>query len=179
MISFLGDYFAILLPNNRGRICIALTSVVGGTIFYSLFLFSNTYQYSILWYSMFHLWGGWTPAATLRPICVNLAQNASERAQIVAAWILLEKTSSAILGAPLVGYLTNRLLDTSGTKVFNRDKADALAWNLFILSTSFWSLCAFFFVLMGRAAAGDGGMHDGRSQLVKRKSLMRRKISIV
>jgi len=156
----LGDYFA-LLP--RGRIYIALTSVIGGIIFYGLFLFSKTYQPAVFWYSMFHLWGGWTPAATLRPICAKLAQNASERAQIVAAWILLEKTSSAVFGAPLVGFLTKRLFDATNNAsdeaaLTNHEKADALAINLFVLSTLFWFVCAYFFVLMARAEAADGSM---------------------
>ena len=156
----LGDYFAFL---PRGRIYIALVSVIGGIIFYGLFLFSKTYQPAVFWYSMFHLWGGWTPAATLRPICAKLAQNASERAQIVAAWILLEKTSSAVFGAPLVGFLTKRLFDVTNNAsdeaaLTNHEKADALAINLFVLSTLFWFVCAYFFVLMARAEAADGSM---------------------
>ena len=162
--GILGDYFAFL---PRGRIYIAIVSVIGGTIFYGLFLFANTYQSAIVWYSMFHLWGGWTPAATLRPICAKLAQNASERAQIVAAWILLEKTSSAIFGAPLVGYLTKRLFDATNNSgdeatMSNQVKADSLALNLFILSTAFWGVCGYFFVLMARAVAPDGTLSSKR-----------------
>lgn len=170
----LGDYFAFL---PRGRIYVALTSVTGGIIFYGLFLFSKTYQSALLWYSLFHLWGGWTPAATLRPICAKLAQNASERAQIVAAWILLEKTSSAVFGAPLVGFLTKRLFDATNNNVSdeaaltNLEKADALAFNLFVLSTLFWFVCAYFFALMARAEAADGSTSPKRQ--------MTRKISTV
>ena len=90
-----------------------------------------------------------------------------ERAQIVAAWILLEKTSSAIFGAPLVGYLTKRLFDaTNGSgdedTMSNLEKADALALNLFILSTAFWGVCGYFFVLMARAVASDGTLSSKR-----------------
>eukprot|EP00574_Skeletonema_japonicum_P001754 CAMPEP_0201738548 /NCGR_PEP_ID=MMETSP0593-20130828/45308_1 /ASSEMBLY_ACC=CAM_ASM_000672 /TAXON_ID=267983 /ORGANISM="Skeletonema japonicum, Strain CCMP2506" /LENGTH=456 /DNA_ID=CAMNT_0048232769 /DNA_START=8 /DNA_END=1378 /DNA_ORIENTATION=- len=165
----LGDYFAF---SPRGRIHVALTSVIGGTIFYGLFLFSKSYQYAVFWYSMFHLWGGWTPAATLRPICAKLAENASERAQIVAAWILLEKTSSAIFGAPLVGFLTKRLFDSTDNAsdeaaLANHEKADALAFNLFVLSTLFWFVCAYFFVLMARAEAADGSLNPKRQSTRK------------
>lgn len=94
--------------------------------------------------------GGWTPAAALRPICADLAETKSERAQIVAAWVLLEKTSSAIFGAPLVGFLTKRLFDHDLVST-NQEKARVLASNIFYLSTFFWAICAYFFVLMGRA----------------------------
>ncbi|KAL7537021.1 hypothetical protein ACHAXR_008409 [Thalassiosira sp. AJA248-18] len=143
----LGDYFAHL---PHGRIGVALVSVLLGMVSYGLFLFSETYQYSIFWNCVFHLTGGWTPAAALRPICADLAQTQSERAQIVAAWVLLEKTSSAIFGAPLVGFLTKRLFDENLVST-NQEKARVLAKNMFFLSTFFWGVCAYFFVLMGRA----------------------------
>jgi len=143
----LGDYFSHL---PHGRIGVALVSVLLGILFYGLFLFSETYQYSIVFISLFHLTGVWTPAAALRPICADLAQNQSERAQIVAAWVLLEKTSSSIFGAPLVGYLTKRLFDEN-IMLSNEEKARVLARNMFLLSTLFWGICAFFFLLMGRA----------------------------
>eukprot|EP00581_Thalassiosira_minuscula_P004543 CAMPEP_0183740338 /NCGR_PEP_ID=MMETSP0737-20130205/59367_1 /TAXON_ID=385413 /ORGANISM="Thalassiosira miniscula, Strain CCMP1093" /LENGTH=409 /DNA_ID=CAMNT_0025975375 /DNA_START=39 /DNA_END=1265 /DNA_ORIENTATION=+ len=132
----LGDYFAYL---PHGRISVALVSVISGIVFYGLFLFSETYQYSIFWKCMFHLTGGWTPAAALRPICADLAQNQSERAQIVAAWVLLEKTSSAVFGAPLVGFLTKRLFDEKNIISSNNfEKANVLARNMFLLSTFAW-----------------------------------------
>lgn len=144
----LGDMFAHI---SKGRVQVAFVSVVGGIGFFSMFLFSSAYRWSLLWFNMFHLWGSWTPAAALRPICADLARNPSERAQIVAFWILLEKTSAAILGAPLVGYLTSNMLDGDSDSVATTDKAHALTLNLFYLSTLFWGLCAVFWILMGRA----------------------------
>ena len=143
----LGDKFA---PHPTGRIGVALTSVSLGILFYGLFLLSETYKYAIVWNSLFYLCGGWTPACALRPICADLAQNQSERAQIVAGWILLEKTSSSVLGAPLVGFITKRLLDKNIFST-NQEKARVLARNLFLLSTFFWGMCIYFFVLMGKA----------------------------
>ena len=140
----LGDYFAF---SPRGRIHVALTSVIGGTIFYGLFLFSKSYQYAVFWYSMFHLWGGWTPAATLRPICAKLAENASERAQIVAAWILLEKTSSAIFGAPLVGFLTKRLFDSTDNASDEKQH-----WQIMKKRMHLHSICLFFPLYFGSYA---------------------------
>jgi len=96
------------------------------------------------------LTGGWCPAAVCRPLCADLAQNASERAQIVAAWVLLEKTSSSIFGAPLVGYLSKRMFNRN-LEVTRPEMAGILARNIFMLSTFFWGICAFFFFLMGRA----------------------------
>ncbi len=143
----LGDYFAHL-PD--GRVGVALFSVLSGIVFYGLFLHSETYHLSVIWYSMFHLTGGWCPAAVCRPLCADLAQNASERAQIIAAWVLLEKTSSSVFGAPLVGFLTRRLFDENDVST-NEEKSRVLAKNMFLLSTAFWGLCAVFFFLMGRA----------------------------
>ena len=88
--GFLGDRFAHL---PRGRIYVALTSVVLGTISFGIFLFSTTYKSIFFWFNLFHLVAGWTTAAANRPICAEMAQNPSERAQIVSLWLLLEKVS--------------------------------------------------------------------------------------
>ena len=61
----LGDYFAHL-PD--GRVNVALVSVLLGILFYGLFLYSETYRFCILFHSMFHLTGGWCPAAALRSV---------------------------------------------------------------------------------------------------------------
>jgi len=142
--GILGDYFAYL---PRGRIYVAIASVVLGIVFYALFLFSNTFEWCLLWYCFFNLVALWVTAAANRPICSALARNPSERAQIVAMWILLEKTSAAVFGAPLVGYLSSGLIDHDSS-LTNSEKASALAWSLFSLSTLFWMLCTFFWVVM-------------------------------
>jgi MFS family permease len=131
----LGD-FAAKDHDMLGRIAVAFVSVVGGAFFFGLFLFSNTYTWSLVWSNLFQLWGGWTPAATNRPLCADLARSPSERAQIVAAWILLEKTSAAVFGAPLVGYITEHMIDKESRGTL--DKAEALAFNMFFLSSLFW-----------------------------------------
>lgn len=64
--------------------------------------------------------------------------------------VLLEKTSSSVFGAPLVGFLTRRLFDENLVST-NREKARVLSKNMFILSTFFWGMCAYFFMMMGRA----------------------------
>ena len=48
-----------------------------------------------------------------------------------------------------MGYLTQNMIATD--KATDKEKATVLAWNMFVLSTFFWSICAYFFVLMGRA----------------------------
>ena len=125
----LGDRFA---HYPHGRVAVALFSVLSGITFYGLFLFSETYIMCIVWHSFFNLTAGWCPAAACRPLCADLAQNPSERAQIVAAWVLLEKTSSSVFGAPLVGFLTKRLFDENIVST-NKEKARVLARNMFIL----------------------------------------------
>ena len=112
----LGGVLGDVAANKRGmvgRVAVAFTSVVGGSLFYGLFLFSTSFHWSLLWSNLFQLWGGWTPAATNRPLCAHLARNPSERAHIVAAWILMEKTSAAVFGAPLVGYMTKHMMDST------------------------------------------------------------------
>lgn len=88
--GFLGDRFAHL---PRGRIYVALTSVILGTISFGIFLFSTAYKSIFFWFNLFHLVAGWTTAAANRPICAQMAHNPSERAQIVSLWLLLEKVS--------------------------------------------------------------------------------------
>lgn len=158
----LGDWFIQRHP--LGRIGVAFVSVVGGIIFFACLLFSKTYGWSLIFSNMFHLWGSWTTAGANRPLCAELARNSSERAQIVALWILLEKTAAATLGAPLVGYVTQRMLhDASGGSHSNADgfgisqsdKADALAWNMFCLSTFFWATCAIVWLIMGCVQTRD------------------------
>lgn len=159
----IGDYFAY---NPRGRIYVAFVSVVGGIAFFGLFLFADSYFWSVVWINAFNLWGTWTPAAANRPICAQLAQNPSERAQIVAMWVLLEKTSASVFGAPLVGYLTSGMIDEADKDLaVSPEKAQALAWNLFFLSALFWSCCALFWLLMARfiepTKLGGGQEGDG------------------
>jgi MFS family permease len=144
--GFLGDYFSY---HPKGRIYVAFTSVAGGIVFYNFFLFTSSYRTSLLWINLFNLWGTWTTAAANRPICAEMALNRSERASIVAMWILLEKTSAAVFGAPLVGYLTSGMIRHDQEKEFeSTEKARVLAFNIFTLSTFFWAACAIFWLAM-------------------------------
>lgn len=154
--GYLGDWFgnshySTFANPQQGRIGVALASVTGGLVCWGLFLSSSSYPATFIFYNLFHLVGTWTAAAAIRPICCELARNPSERAQVVAFWIFLESTSSALLGAPLVGFLTSRMMDHSSALELNHEKAHALALNLFFLSTLFWGICAVFWVLMGRS----------------------------
>mmetsp|Transcript_32989 Transcript_32989/g.97341 ORF Transcript_32989/g.97341 Transcript_32989/m.97341 type:complete len:181 (+) Transcript_32989:1681-2223(+) len=63
--------------------------------------------------------------------------------------LMIPKTAAAIFGAPLVGYLTGSMIDETAEKgVASPEKANALAFNIFALSTLFWVLCCFFWLLM-------------------------------
>eukprot|EP00553_Chaetoceros_curvisetus_P008128 CAMPEP_0204624460 /NCGR_PEP_ID=MMETSP0717-20131115/10204_1 /ASSEMBLY_ACC=CAM_ASM_000666 /TAXON_ID=230516 /ORGANISM="Chaetoceros curvisetus" /LENGTH=496 /DNA_ID=CAMNT_0051639855 /DNA_START=95 /DNA_END=1585 /DNA_ORIENTATION=+ len=159
----LGDYAAYRLESRssspiHGRIIIALISVIGGIPAYGMFLYSTTYTTSLAFVNVFHVLASWTQTAAIRPICVDLTRNPSERAQIVAMWTVLEKASAAIFGAPLVGYMTSHILhakqeDTVGSMIVtvgNDERAWVLARQLFILSTFFWVLCAFFWILIAQ-----------------------------
>jgi Major Facilitator Superfamily len=158
--GFLGDYAAGRW-GPLGRIWLAFGSVLGGIPLYGMHLFATDYIGALLWMNAFQLWGTWTQAGALRPICADLTRNASERAQIISLWIVLEKMSGALFGAPLVGYLTNNMLTATSvppiesvettTANVESEKAHALAFNLFLLSSLFWGICAFFWALMSVA----------------------------
>lgn len=144
----------------RGRIVVALVSVVGGIPLYGFFLYAKSYIGALLWVNLFHFVASWTPAGALRPLCAALARNPSERAQIVSMWIVLEKASGAVFGAPLVGYLTSGMLaqgKIQGTGSISHEKAQTLAFNLFGLSSFFWIICAIFWLFMGYTMRNDVG----------------------
>jgi hypothetical protein len=149
--GILGDYASQrYMAGTRGRILLAFVSVVGGIPLYGLFLYATDYYWALLWINLFSIWATWAPPGALRPICADLTRTPSERAQIVSLWIVLEKASGAIFGAPLVGYLTSRMMlqtpmEEEGA---SHDKAQTLAFTLFFLSSLYWSICAFFWALM-------------------------------
>lgn len=147
--GILGD-FAHSIGGTKARICVALVSIVGGIPLYGLYIYATDYRSAVLWSNLFHVWATWAPPGALRPICADLTRNPSERAQIVSLWIVLEKASGAIFGAPLVGYLTSHMMtqgemNTGGVAA---EKAQILARNIFFLSGAFWTLCAFFWIAM-------------------------------
>jgi MFS family permease len=149
--GYLGDYTAHRW-GTQGRIWLAFISVLGGIPLYGLYLFATDFSWAMLWINAFHLWGTWTQSGALRPICADLTRSTSERAQIISLWIVLEKLSGAIFGAPLVGYLTSNMLAKGAAAGGEEtDKAHALAFNLFFLSSLFWTICAFFWAVMSFA----------------------------
>ncbi|CAM9929696.1 unnamed protein product, partial [Heterosigma akashiwo] len=145
----LGDH-AALRHSTQGRIVIALISVIGGIPVYGMFLYSSNYMRSLVFSAIFHILASWTPPAAIRPICAELTRSPSERAQIVSMWFVLEKASASIFGAPLVGLLTTTILNSNGStmKHDNEEKAQVLALQLFFWSSLFWTICAFFWMLM-------------------------------
>jgi MFS family permease len=153
--GMLGDYADQRL-GTRGRIAVAIVSVVGGIPLYGLFLYATDYRWALFWFTLFNLLATWPPASALRPLCATLTRNPSERAQIVSMWIVLEKASGAIFGAPLVGYLTSNMLSETEMQEtgISVEKARALAFNLFGLSSFFWAICASFWLAMAYTMRG-------------------------
>lgn len=146
-----GDY-AASKRSTEGRITVALVSVLCGIPLYGVFLYSTNFHVAIISIIMFHLIASWPPSAAIRPICAELTTNPSERAQIVSMWIMLEKVSGALFGAPLVGFLTHRVLKAKDSIVVsNAEKSSVLAYQLLFLSSLFWAICAFFWILMARS----------------------------
>jgi MFS family permease len=174
MGGMLGDY-AASRRGTHGRIAVALASVLGGIPLYGMFLYSTNYYHAIFYINIFHVVASWPPAGALRPICADLARNPSERAQIVSLWIVLEKTSGAVFGAPLVGYLTSNMVkmkdEASATNLEEMTmKAGALAWNLFGLSSLFWTLCAIFWVGMAYTIDGTTTSKDMQLAMYRKDS---------
>jgi predicted MFS family arabinose efflux permease len=155
-----GDY-AAKKNGSQGRILVALVSVIGGIPLYGLFLYSTSFLRALMWITAFNLIATFTPAAAIRPICADLTDGPSERAQIVALWIVLEKTSGAVFGAPLVGYLTERMIETTsqGQQQDNEQKAQVLAYYMFTLSSFFWGACSFFWAMMYGTLKNSGRVH--------------------
>lgn len=82
---------------------------------------------------------------------VYLIANVFIYSQLILFWSFLffNQTAAAIFGAPLVGYLTSGMIDETTEKgVAAPEKANALAYNIFVLSTLFWILCCCFWCLM-------------------------------
>lgn len=126
----LGDYY-FSMYSTKGRIGIALLSILGGIPLYGIFLYSTSYTFALASLSCFHFVATWSPAAAIRPICVELTHNPSERAQIVAMWIVLEKASAAIFGAPLVGLLTNKALKSiENLHLYLAMKKSQMSWQI-------------------------------------------------
>ena len=73
----LGD-FAASVAGTKGRIYVALTSILGGIPLYGLYVYSTDYRQAILWSNLFNLWASWPPPGALRPICADLTRNPSE-----------------------------------------------------------------------------------------------------
>ena len=183
--GLLGDY-ASSRYQTKGRILVALISVVGGVPLYGIFLFAKNFSRALLFTNLFHFVATWPTAGALRPICADLARNPSERAQIVSLWIVLEKTSGAIFGAPLVGYLTGHMIKLKEgvgdqqqrlQEKEMEEKAFTLAWNLFGLSTFFWGVCACFWIAMAFTidkmplTMAAPSQHSGRSDMAKKIEL--------
>jgi hypothetical protein len=124
-------------------VAVAIVSVIGGIPLYGLFLYATDHRWVLLWFTLFNLWATWPPACALRPLCAALTR-------VVSMWIVLEKAPGAIFGAPLVGYLTSNMLSETEMQEtgISAEKARALAFNLFGLSSLFWAICASFWLAM-------------------------------
>ena len=162
---------------TKGRIYVALVSIVLGIPIYGAFLYATNYHLALLYINLFHLVAKWYPAAALRPIGADLARNPSGRAQIVSLWIVMEKAAGAIFGALLVGYLTHNMIQMKEGGKGGPDgpeeaatKAGALAWNMFGLSTFFWGMCSVFWVGMAYTVTGNTTARDLQLEMHQKKS---------
>ena len=86
---------------------VVMFSVFAGIPLWGLFLHTTTFERSLFWFFCFTLIATWASASANRPICAELVKTPAERAQIISMWMVLEQSSSAIFGAPLVGFLVS------------------------------------------------------------------------
>mmetsp|Transcript_11919 Transcript_11919/g.23759 ORF Transcript_11919/g.23759 Transcript_11919/m.23759 type:complete len:316 (+) Transcript_11919:338-1285(+) len=170
----LGDAAAVRW-RHRGRIYVALAGVALHVPTYGLFLYAPTFYWALLWHNLFYLTGTWSQAAAIRPLCAEMAQNTSERAQIVAMWMLAEKTAGAIFGAPLVGYLTAGMIAGAEAEGPSIGKAQSLAYSLFSLSALFWGISGACWTTMAftfqMPPQQDTNTHDQDEELARVKLL--------
>mmetsp|Transcript_28762 Transcript_28762/g.52412 ORF Transcript_28762/g.52412 Transcript_28762/m.52412 type:complete len:449 (+) Transcript_28762:59-1405(+) len=107
--GWLGDRLGRLWPDG-GRIVIAQLSVLLGIVSFVVMMQISTTpgQPFLLTMSffVFSMLSCWTQSAALRPICGEIFADNKDRAQVVALWIALEGLVSSVLGAPLVGVLS-------------------------------------------------------------------------
>lgn len=150
----IGDWLAARSP-EQGRVHTAIITIsLGIPAFWAVFHLvppgPEHFTAAAAALFTFGLVGTWCNFAANRPICAELVRTPSERGQIVALWMAVEGTSSAVFGAPLVGFLSERMgyvnvLDASAGASSAQTLADALwgvasvAWGL--------SLCCWFGML--------------------------------
>lgn len=152
----LGDMASRHLP-QRGRPLVALTSVLLGIPTHIILLFMVPrnpawFLAAALASFVFHLVACWAPAAANRPMCAELVNSPSERAQIVALWVMIEGVTASFCGAPLVGLLSEKfgykLMKTQDLAGDSAETADALARALVGVGVVAWGGCALAWVGM-------------------------------
>eukprot|EP00933_Yihiella_yeosuensis_P014390 TRINITY_DN12929_c0_g2_i3.p1 TRINITY_DN12929_c0_g2~~TRINITY_DN12929_c0_g2_i3.p1 ORF type:complete len:468 (+),score=64.44 TRINITY_DN12929_c0_g2_i3:191-1594(+) len=164
--GFLGDQAARIFP-DRGRIFVAFSSVAL-SIFGFLVLFNSvprdSYHFNEAAVALFFfcLTACWCPASTNRPICAELVNTSSERAQIIALWVMVEGIASGIFGAPLVGFLSEKFgyrLPVGQTKSVSVAgdpvTSAALAHAIVSVGVIAWTICGLFWIVMAFTFPAD------------------------
>lgn len=152
--GYLGDAAAQRFP-DRGRVFVAFSSVCLGIPCYVGIFYLVPRQGHWFWHAAalmfaFNLVSTWTCAAANKPICAELVRSPEQRAQIIAWWCMLEGATASILGAPLVGLLSEHFgyrLDAS-TRAVAPENSAALADALVGVGLVAWSCCALVWVGM-------------------------------
>lgn len=166
--GYLGDAAAKIWP-NRGRIVVALASVgLSLPTFTGMFMLIPR-RPEFFWSSaaavlIFSIVGTWCPVAANRPICAELVNSPTERAQVVALWVMIEGVSASIFGAPLVGFLSEQFgyrLSPDKTTDANIGAAPdpqtsaALAKAMVGIAVIAWSLCLLAWACMSLTLPHD------------------------
>eukprot|EP00392_Amoebophrya_sp_AT5.2_P016004 g16240.t1 len=158
----LGDYASRKVSNSQGRVVVAQTSVLLGIPLWCLLLNQNVIDRNhmgnaILIGFLFYLCATWTTYAANRPICAELVSNSAERAQVVGMWVLIEGCFASVLGAPIVGLVSeafgykldpNKVPDSATHMAQEHTNAQALSGALVGLGVVCWSVCLAMWTFM-------------------------------
>eukprot|EP00927_Polykrikos_kofoidii_P085716 TRINITY_DN9393_c0_g1_i1.p1 TRINITY_DN9393_c0_g1~~TRINITY_DN9393_c0_g1_i1.p1 ORF type:complete len:468 (+),score=66.12 TRINITY_DN9393_c0_g1_i1:69-1472(+) len=151
--GYIGDYAASISPTHgrayTGQICLAATIplMLMQIVFLPSFVGTSVWPY-VLASVAFNLMASWTPAGLIRPLFLEVTEPGC-RASILAWETALEGVSSAVLGAPLVGFLAEDLFGyaPSSNSVLEMDASlrannfEALQASLTVMTTLPWLAC--------------------------------------
>jgi len=151
--GFVGDYAARASPRH-GRAWVGQFAVGCGIplMLVQIVVFPHMTG-SLLWpyilaNTLFCLVAGWTPAGVIRPLFLETV-NPKCRASILAWESALEGACSALLGAPLVGFLAEHAFQYHPTQAsleqmspeLRQHNFAALQWSLALMTAVPWLLC--------------------------------------
>lgn len=118
----------------RGRILVCMFSTALGIVFWSILMtdVANTPIQQMLMYLLFQVSASWARNSN-KPLVSEFVQSPADIAQVLSVWMLLERITSAIIGTPMVGILSE-ILSPEG------NISSGLAFSLSMMGIISWSI---------------------------------------